>query len=127
MKESVETTFNKDLFLSLCQKHNVTLSKTATEPMIIIEKVGKNMKTRKRKYKIKFRRAYAINFDFEKMMIALRELMSEFNFDILSIKLRDDRLGGKSYIKIKCEEQLAATICMKIFQKINPWIDEISF
>ena len=40
------------------------------------------MKNRKRKYKIKFRRACYTNFDFEKIMIALGELMSEFNFDI---------------------------------------------
>lgn len=31
-----KTIFNKDLFLSLCEKYNVELSKTATKPMIII-------------------------------------------------------------------------------------------
>lgn len=85
------------------------------------------MKNRKRKYKIKFRRACYTNFDFEKIMIALGELMSEFNFDILSIKLLDDRLGRKSYIKIKCDERVSSLVCMGIAQRINPWVDEILF
>ena len=127
MKESVKTTFNKDLFLSLCKKYNVELSGTATEPMIIIEKVDKNMKTRKKKYQINFKRKYCVNYDFDKIMVALRELMLDFDFDILSIKLQKYYFDKVSYIKFKCKKQDATLIYMMIAQRLNPWIEEVSF
>ena len=84
------------------------------------------MKNRKRKYKIKFRRKFGIYFDFEKIMRVLGNLISEFNFDILSIKLRDSRTEI-SYIKIKCDERVSSLVCMLIAQRIDPWVEEILF
>ena len=53
--------------------------------------------------------------------------MSEFDFNILSIKLRDKYLGRMSYIKIKCDERVSSLTCMLIAQRIDPWVEEILF
>lgn len=121
-----KTTFDKDLFLSLCKKCDVVLGETTTEPMIITEKVGKNMKNRKRKYKIKFRRRFGFYFNVEEITRELADLISKFNFNILSIKLRYNRTK-RSYIKIKCDERVSSLVCMMIAQRINPWVEEILF
>ena len=84
------------------------------------------MKNRKRKYKIKFRRKFGVYFDFEEIMRELANLISEFDFNILSIKLRDSRTE-RSYIKIKCDERVSSLVCMLIAQRINPWVEEILF
>lgn len=84
------------------------------------------MKNRKRKYKIEFRRRCGTTFNFEEIMRVLGDLISEFDFNILSIKLRDSR-AEKSYIKIRCEERFSSLTCMMIAQRINPWVEEILF
>lgn len=84
------------------------------------------MKNRKRKYKIKFRRRFGFYFNVEEIMRELANLISEFDFNILSIKLRHNH-NKRSYIKIKCDEQVSSLVCMMIAQRINPWVEEILF
>ena len=84
------------------------------------------MKNRKRKYKIKFRRRFGIYFNVEEITRELADLISKFNFNILSIKLRYNRTK-RSYIKIKCDERVSSLVCMMIAQRINPWVEEILF
>lgn len=84
------------------------------------------MKNRKRKYKIKFRRKFGFYFNVEEIMRELANLISEFDFNILSIKLRHNH-NKRSYIKIKCEERFSTLTCMMIAQRINPWVEEILF
>jgi hypothetical protein len=85
------------------------------------------MKNRKRKYKIKFRKAWDYKFNYEKLMDTLDCLGKELNYEVISVKLRARSSLCRSCIVLKCREEQKAPICMLIVSAMNIYMEEVSF
>ena len=87
---------------------------------------------KRRKYKLKFRKAYQfVDFGVWKevtdasLMNVLLALQQKYDFDIVSTKFKD--CFGNSYITIKCNKEDKRKIFSEYCLKLNGQIDHISF
>jgi hypothetical protein len=85
------------------------------------------MENRKRKYKIKFRKAWDYKFNYEKLMDTLDCLGKELNYEVISVKLRARSNLRRSCIIIKCSKEQKNLICMLIVSAMNLYMEEVSF